>query len=1335
VRSNPPPEDAGPFARVRAQREGLADAGVGAPDGLGVRLKSPPRAPRPWVTRAVLLEAVLDLPACSVSVVGLAPRDASRLIALVQDLLEIAVGAGAVPVSVGDLDLLLAWEVAGERMAPVLERAFACATAMGGRVGREPHGDGRPVELRCGLVGGQVSLGAYGGLAGRWLPVLCGQPLTELCGLIAPCGPGEVAVGATAAAAWLAHPDGRPGGAGRLLLTLDSAPAPVTGPQAVQKVPQGRDGSLALVELLGIEPGRSDHARRLQAGVRALQRVARIRGGTLEEVRQDHRGLCAWVAFGEGGHGRKRAALQALRFGLEVGSELADRGIEAPVGVASGEIVSWELAEVPGRPRVGPAARRASLQVRATASGVVCDAATARRVGQEATLVEIPEPVTPGVADGARFRVDQVRGAERPIEPPETAMVGRAEELTRALLVLEEFEAGGSAVLVVEGAQGMGKSLLVGEIVQRLAGRFKTVVSVSGCSGPAAEPRARWWEALLAGLGLDPHAPRAQLAAQVEPMLAAAGIAVESSAVAALVLAGGEGVSWTGEPENAAGALAREIAVLLGGGPLVLVVEDAQWLDSASWSLLRELFDAVERLLLVVANRTGPVQAPVERQRLEVIPEATVVSLRALPALGLAAMVARELGLGTAPASLVRWLTRASGGNPGLCLEWLRTLREEGLVEVGVGGACAFHQERLGATEPTGSGPLLARRIARLDPDTLRTLEVARRVGSPFSTALAVAAHPDQPGRLRVERDLEHLRVVGLLQAAPGPGTETWRLAQDLPGASTSGTVTAQQAREIHARAAAWLQRQADDLGRLYATLAHHWRAAGDDERAVGFLELAGAEAHHLGAMREACEHFQLALRIADTRPEVATDPIRRAHWERSLGEARYACGELDRCTVHFRRALALLDRPLPATRAGLLVDVVRQILGWLFSPGLKYAAAGLDAKELSRLHEASHAAERLAERFYYSASLLEMVAASTRSANLARSMGARGRNGRPFASFGVLAGLCGLRRYTRGLHEHALRVGREARDADSVVVTLYTRAAYHVGRCEWQEGVVLADEAVAVATAAAAWQEGGVAHTMQGLASYFQGAFTAAEASYLSLLERAQRFDNAQHEAWALFGLGQVQLQTGRLHEAVRSVLQALALLRNLDDYPSRLICQGLLASAYLRQGRRDEALEAAELGWSAALQVAWPFVLSTLDGYRGVVEVFLDAWQREQAGGREFPLLAQRARRAIRMLGRFALIFSLGRPHWFLARARAAAIEGRTGRARALGGSALRQAEALGMSPEIGAAQAFLARHAGLPAAECAALEAQAAESFSSAGCLWHLEELRRGQQGQSQ
>lgn len=600
-----------------------------------------------------------------------------------------------------------------------------------------------------------------------------------------------------------------------------------------------------------------------------------------------------------------------------------------------------------------------------------------------------------------------------------------------------------------------------------------------------------------------------------------AGIQRAGSALAAVLLPGGASPQAPSERDLSVAALAREIAALLDVQPIALFIEDAQWLDSASWSLLRELVDTVERILLVIAVRAGASAGPVERQRLEIVPEATIVSLRALSTSSLPRLIERELAARRPPEALVRWLARASGGNPGLCLEWLRLLRDEGMVEVLEGRVGAFDAERYGAALPVGAGPLMARRISRLSAEALLTLAVARCVGSPFDVTLLLAAHPDEPGRLRVERDLDHLRALGLVQVASCPGAETWRFTYDSPGVSFDRILEPDTKREVHVRAAAYLQGRADDLGRLYARLAHHWRAAGDDERAVGFLDLAGAEARHVGAMQEACLHFQLALRIADAHPELSADRVRRAHWERNLGEARYACGELDRCSIHFRRALTALDRPLPTTRFTVALDALWQVARWVFSGPLDHAAAGIGPEELSRLHEASHAAERLAERDYYSANLIEMVAVSLRSANLARRMGRRGRNGRPFASFGVIAALAGCTRLSWRLHEHALRIGREARDTAGVTVALYTRAAHHVGRGAWREGEALANEAVAEARAAGAWQEGGVAHAVQGLACYFRGAYTAAESSCLALLERARRHDNAQHEAWALLGVG----------------------------------------------------------------------------------------------------------------------------------------------------------------------------------------------------------------------
>jgi tetratricopeptide (TPR) repeat protein len=552
-------------------------------------------------------------------------------------------------------------------------------------------------------------------------------------------------------------------------------------------------------------------------------------------------------------------------------------------------------------------------------------------------------------------------------------------------------------------------------------------------------------------------------------------------------------------------------------------------------------------------------------------------------------------------------------------------------------------------------------------------------------------------------------------------------MTRGVPAEALAGACDPAELREVHARTAAWLLGRVDNLAPLHGTLAHHWRAAGDHENALRFLELAGNEAQRIGAMVEAGQWFQQALRLVETTPGLAVDPIRRAYWERSLGDVRYACGELERCRVHFDRALALLGRPLPQGRVALLRFVAGQILRWCLLGPLGGDREAAPAAESARHQEASHASERLAERYYYSADVLSMTAASLTSAILARRAGARGRNARPFASIGVIAGILGLDAYAARLHRHALAIGERAGDGAGLTVVLYTRAAHLAGRGEWDAAQDLACRAVAEAERAAAWQEGGVAQTLLGLVFRYQGRFAEAEGCFLALLERARNQYNAQHEAWALYGLGQIQTQTGRFQEAVRSLNLAFSLLRNLEDYPSRLIAQGLLASVLWRQGRRDRALEAAELAWALATQVRRPFVLSTLDGYSGAAEVFLRVWEGERAGGRNLGPAERRARDAVRLVGQFARTFPFGRPSWWQLRGREAAIAGHMDRAVAAWRRCIEEGVRLRTRLAVAESQAALARSGLLAEDEQRRLLDRSNEAFSAMGCLWHLERNR--------
>jgi predicted ATPase len=114
--------------------------------------------------------------------------------------------------------------------------------------------------------------------------------------------------------------------------------------------------------------------------------------------------------------------------------------------------------------------------------------------------------------------------------------------------------------------------------------------------------------------------------------------------------------------------LARILALATGEAPLVLVVEDAHWLDSASWALVQEVRQTVDSLLLVILTRpmatTEEEMTPVEYRRLAADDRTVHLPLAALPAPETLALVEQRLGITSLPEPVGRLILHKSEGHP-----------------------------------------------------------------------------------------------------------------------------------------------------------------------------------------------------------------------------------------------------------------------------------------------------------------------------------------------------------------------------------------------------------------------------------------------------------------------------------------------------------------------------------------------------------------------------------------------------------------------------------------------------------------------------------------------
>ncbi|KXK58563.1 LuxR family transcriptional regulator [Micromonospora rosaria] len=454
-------------------------------------------------------------------------------------------------------------------------------------------------------------------------------------------------------------------------------------------------------------------------------------------------------------------------------------------------------------------------------------------------------------------------------------LVGRADQLAmlRAAL-LDDVAQGHTAAVFVTGESGVGKTRLLRETAARLRARGAVVLTGACLDIGDASPLHPLLQALRR-LDGDTAASRARTTSAVRGLLQ----------MFAEEKAGPDG----------AGALlervSRGLHLIAEGRPLVLVLDDLQWVDRTTRQLLLYLLAGLGDLQLSVlaAVRAESLQGahPLRRVLTELrrLRSVRVLDLAPLDRAGTEQLAAAVVGrpLGPEAADLV-W--QRSGGNPFVVEELARDLRDgrdglsDTLREIFLDRVDALPQHAHQVVHAVAAGvePVehwLLAKVVRLPEEEL--IEAVR----------AAVAH-----RLLVSADdgyrLRHRLVAEVL-------------AHELLPAERS---------VLHRRYAEALTAAPAELHQ--ARLAHHWRLAGEPARALPAAVAAAQEAQRLHGYAEAHRHWSVAVQLADGAAGPGAVDVDRGALLGHAAEAAHHCGE-------HARALALLEEL--ATGAGGLLS------------------------------------------------------------------------------------------------------------------------------------------------------------------------------------------------------------------------------------------------------------------------------------------------------------------------------------------------------------------------------------------------------------------------------
>jgi hypothetical protein len=453
---------------------------------------------------------------------------------------------------------------------------------------------------------------------------------------------------------------------------------------------------------------------------------------------------------------------------------------------------------------------------------------------------------------------------------------GRVEEMRSLIGWLDAAVAGRSHVVAVTGDVGTGTATLVRQLEPEVRLRGGSLVSARCRNLPVSAPY-EVWASVLNALRRLPNAPeRAWRELQhLVPQLGAAAPTHETKAGSKYRLLQ-ELVEYI-----KASALAR---------PLVIMLDEMQWADPASWEALEQLVQQLdsERLLLCLTMRTDPAfaEAAQRRRALAQIAEYHEVQLsrfmrdevkRWLEAAFHDQAIGREF---------LAFLYRHTEGNPLFISELLRTLVEEGAV---------WHSgerwEWSPVSElrlPAGLAALVSRRLARFSSSTQVVLSTAAIIGREFDAALVVGAGAGSEPAVRLA--LSEGLAAGILTPTDKRNASGYSFAYDQAVDVLVGSVAPDRLRQTHERVASALERRPESRA---AEIALHFDRARLSPPAYRYALVAAADAQRVYAHVAATEFLHMAARNATSPGELAEVRVRLATLAEAVGrydEAEELC-------------------------------------------------------------------------------------------------------------------------------------------------------------------------------------------------------------------------------------------------------------------------------------------------------------------------------------------------------------------------------------------------------------------------------------------------------------
>lgn len=809
-----------------------------------------------------------------------------------------------------------------------------------------------------------------------------------------------------------------------------------------------------------------------------------------------------------------------------------------------------------------------------------------------------------GLPESASVRDSFLQGAK---------FVGRETELNTLARALDDAVDGQSALWLIAGESGIGKSRLIEEL--RIYALVQGVHVLRGQAVSEGGAPYLLWRDILRYLVIQTDISDSD-AGILKPLVPDMDNLVGRSIPDAPEV----------DPKIAQQRILKTIITLIHDqkDPLLLILEDIHWAREGISVLEALAKELPQNPLLIVASYRQDESPHLD----ELFANSHLLKLDRFSRDVIQQLAVSMLGtdIGAQPA-LIELLQRESEGNIFFVIEVIRALAEQ-VGQLSRIGDWLPHSIYAG-----GIQKVIERRLAGVSASAIPLLNLSAIAGRELDLTLLAHLSPqtDLTQWLAENNDL------GILEAQES----RWRFSHDKLREGLVQNLAPSDYQTLQQQVAQGLLSVYADEAQP-ARLAYHYTEAGDSQQAAHWLILAGEQALRAGALETALDFFHQTI-AQQERFSAPKHLLSRTY--RLIGRTYFGMGKVQESGQAVQQALKLCNIRIPKSQLGLWGGILWQ--GGkqaLFQTGIIKPRKG----DYEVLLESLKASILMSVNFGWSGGQLRTNYLGIVGLNLSDRLYPADITATSYSGMGYFLSLIPMRRLADYYLNKALRVTENTPNINLRLDTQYSQGLMMIHQGEFKPAIDLFLSAAAQARQINDDQRWLVLYSQHIAISYLLADYQTLIPALNTVEAFARTQNNLQYIVWSTAPRGYLYARQGSFADAISLMLDNEELLRQGKDMLAKIFVQGGLALTYLYDAQHDQA-ETVVNDLFRRTYKKRPFGHAVLEGYPAVVEVYtaLSLLTDDPTKRKKF---AERAKQGMQTLARYAKVFSFAQARLWL-------------------------------------------------------------------------------------